>query len=360
MKIKDLRRFIIAVLTLAALTCALTETGRADTWRLNPKGEWDNLVDTPEGSQMMEVANAKKLIARGKTKEAKEALLQLRQEVTELQGPDLDAFIDAELQYADGNYDKAAQLYKAFLEDYPDSWLYESALRRTYQIATAYLYGRKRPVLKVFKLSAYEEGADLMHHIADLAGDAPIAKDALTEIAVAAEKRGEYLEAYQAWAEVSATWPTGELGQKALLGMARSLHSSYQGPGYDTTSLVSARTYYVNYKLRYPEAAEENNVQQQIELIDEQLAYKQYKIGEYYVRAEKTQAANLYFQAVIDTWPDTKSAVLAQKQLSPGDDPSVEVKKDWKRKTFEGVEDLLDEWYGLHKIFPELPAPESL
>jgi TolA-binding protein len=48
------------------------------------------------------------------------------------------------------------------------------------------------------------------------------------------------------------------------------------------------------------------------------MAHKQFRIGEYYQRTGKRQAANLYFDMIIRDWPKTEAAVLAQEALAEG------------------------------------------
>lgn len=89
-------------------------------------------------------------------------------------------------------------------------------MERQYSIADTFINGHTRSFLVVFRLHAYEEADIIMHDIADRSGDAPIAKRALKTLAKGYQKRKKYIEAYDVWAEISSTWPTGELGKVVL------------------------------------------------------------------------------------------------------------------------------------------------
>jgi outer membrane protein assembly factor BamD (BamD/ComL family) len=330
----------------------------ADTWHLGAEGDWEKVADDATGKYMLAVANVKQLISAGQVEPAQQALEQLKADFPDTAGPDLDAFMAAEMLYAEGKWSKAIKKYEEFIQAFSTSSLYESALEREYSIALAYLNGQKRKVLKVLRLSAYEEGVKIMRRIADRTGDAPIAKRALVAVARSCEKRGKFFvmdpdltDAYETWADISFRWPTGDIGKEALLGMAHSLHSAYRSHKYDSATLESARNYYEEFKSRYPELADEHNIDAKITIVDEQLAYKQLAIGEYYERAENKQAANLYYQLVVDDWPGTPAAQAARAKLQAADtqQSSASQKRNVKRRLFDAGNTFLDNWFGVWK-----------
>jgi len=330
----------------------------ADTLHLTSDGEWKKVADDAAGKYMLAVAKVKQLITAGEVESAQDVLERLKADFPDATGADLDTFMEAEMLYAVRKWAKAVKKYDEFIEAWPQSPLYESALEREYAIATAFLGGEKRKVLKVLKLSAYEEGVKIMRRIADRAGDAPIARRALIAVASSCEKRGRFFvtdpdqtDAYETWADISSRWPTGELGREALLGMAHSLHSAYRSHKYDSSGLESARRYYEDFKLRYSALFDEHNIDSKITMIDEQLAYKQFSIGQYYERAENKQAANLYYQLVVNDWPGTTAADAAAAKLETADtkEPSDKKKRTIRRRLFDVGNTFLDSWFGLRK-----------
>jgi outer membrane protein assembly factor BamD (BamD/ComL family) len=238
----------------------------------------------------------------------------------------LDAFIKAEMLFCQGKFSKAVRSYDKFLDEYPGSALFDAALDRQFAIATAFLAGQKRPILKVFKIRGYAAGARIMERISDRTGDAIIAMKAAVAVAQSLEKRGKFTEAYEEWLDISSRWPTGQIGKDALLAMARCKHAAYRGPKYDVSNLNSAKSYYENFRLRYLKDAEKIDVDKILKQIDEQLAYKQFSIGEYYQKTGSKQSANLYYQVVVDDWPESKAAKMAKKMRNENLD-SEKIKK---------------------------------
>ena len=91
--------------------------------------------------------------------------------------------------------------------------------------------------------------------------------------------------------------------------MAQTLHASYDGAQYDATVLDSARTYFEDSLVQYPDDAARLKISETLELITQQLAYKEYQVGFYYERTGNFDAADKYYLKVINTWPNSKASL---------------------------------------------------
>ncbi len=322
-----LRKTVIS-LTIVVISAVCV----GETWRLGSGQQWQRATDSNESAFAVAVSAAKQFVSTGQPNRAKRAYDALKRDFPEIVGSDFDAYVKAEMLYAKRKFAQAAQEYEKFIEDYPESWLRQSALERQYQIGSAFLNGQKRTVLLIFKLHAYEEGTEIMNKIADTAGDAPIAKKAIRTLALANEKRGAYDEAYLAWADAANRWPTGDIGQEALLGMARSLEKDYKGPKYDSKVLESARSYYNEYIERYPQSAAELGLKDKVSRIEQDLAMKELEIAKYYERTENYKAADMYCEKITEEFADTPAAQNAQAKLPTVKKQFVESQIPKKRK----------------------------
>jgi outer membrane protein assembly factor BamD (BamD/ComL family) len=305
-----IKGFILFILLCSAILAA------AETWHLAGGQEWQKVGQEGSSAFLMAVAQAKQFISTGSIGKAKKAFEKLKADYPQIAGDDFDAFVKAEMLYGQRKYVKASRAYDRFTDQFPQSVFYQSVLERQYQIATAFLGGQKITALKVIRIHAYDEGGEIMNKIADKAGDAPIAQNALKTLAQSKEKRGDYEEAWRTWSDVSNRWPTGQTGQEALFGMARSLERSYNGSKFDSKGLESSKSYYAEYQKRYPEAADELEVAQKLEYIEKELAEKELIIANYYAKTNSYMAANLYYQRVLDDWPDSTSASLAEQKMT--------------------------------------------
>ena len=328
-------RFIMLAVATGLLVSSIFS---AETWRLSEEGQWETV--SAEDKYLLAVAEIKKLVNMGETSAVGQAVDKLKKDFPEIAGPDLDAFIKAEMLFCEGKFTKAVSGYDKFLAEFPKSELYEAAMDRQFAIATAFLAGQKKRVLGVLAMRGYAEGAKIMERVSDQAGDAPIAKRAAVAVAQSLEKRGKFTEAYYKWSEISSRWPTGQSGKDALLSMARCKHAAYKGPKYNASDLISAKSYYENFKLRYPEDAEEIDVDKILKQIDGQLAYKEFNAGEYYQETGNKQSANLYYQMVVDNWQGSTAAEMAKRAMNEEKSGAKKGKK-WKENIIKKLEKLL-------------------
>jgi outer membrane protein assembly factor BamD (BamD/ComL family) len=311
---KHRTKFVLVIIGFS-LVFALP-SAYADTWRLEKGQGLKPVSDSNDGGYAQAVANIKQLINDGKTGKAKKAVEKLKKDFPNIAKPDFDAFMKAELLYADGKYQKAVEAYNKFLDKFPQSDFCDAALEREFAIATAYLSGQKIKVLGIFKISGFDTGEKIMDKISDRAGDEPIAKRAALTAVEHYEKRDMFNDAYDKWSQISSRWPTGQIGKDALLGMARCKHALYKGPQYNATNLISAKSYYESFQQRYPEEAKQLDIGEKILQINEQLAYKQFRIGCFYQRTGSLEAANLYYNMVVANWPESTAAKMAEEQIS--------------------------------------------
>lgn len=289
------------------------------------------IVFSTEGDDriLQAVAETKKLIDHDQIDAARDIFDELQADFPKIVRPDLDLFIQGEMHYGNNRFSKAVKSFEKLLTEYPRTSLSDAALDREFTIAKAYLAGRKKTVFGFIKLKGYAEGVRIMEKITDRAGlDSTRGTEASLAVAKNYEQRELYNEAYLKWWEISLEWDHGPVGKEALLGMARSKLEAYkQQPEYkrhlfDTSGLNTAKSCYARFKLLYPVDARQFDVDRIVEEIDEQLAYKQLSIGQYYQSTGHDKAANLYYRMVVNDWPDTQAAKTAKERLA--DHPDIE------------------------------------
>jgi len=356
MRHKHSQTIMIAVLTATLFFAASGICAEPETYRLGKSGKWQKIPDTPEGASMRQIAKIKQLIETGQPKAAKKAVADFRANYADLSTYELDAFdafIEGELFYAKRKWTKAVRKYDFLLDNWPESAFRPAALNRQFEIAKAFLDGEKRTVLKVLKLSAYEDADKIMHGIESREGDTPRSQRALVELAKGYQKQEKYLNAAEAWLEVIEIWRVGDVGENALYQMANSHNLAYKGSRYDSTTLETARSYYILYQGQYddPNFTTTEEVAAKIATIDEKLAEKQYTIGLHYENAENIEAAKIYYNHIInhEEWSTSKAAESAKTRLAvietgKTDDLS---KKRLPRKVFDAANVFLDSWFGL-------------
>jgi len=310
-------RILLAALLAGALPTALS-TASPEVWRLDSDENW--MAISPQDKFLVAVTEVKKLINTGQTEQARLAYEQLKKDFPELADPDLDAFIEADLLFSQGEFTKAYRAYEKIIKVRPQGRLRPAILDRQYAIGTAYLGGQKKTVLRVIKLKGDAEGVRIMETITDRAGiQSPLGLRAALAVAENYHRRELFSDEYLKWWEISLQYKTGQIAKDALLGMAASKHAIYNRQPeekrafYDPGNLRTAQSHYKEFVGRYPQDAEKLGTNQIIKQIDEQLAEKELVIAQYYGRTGRVQAANLYYDMVLQDYPQTEAAEAARQ-----------------------------------------------
>ncbi len=325
-----IRILLVLAVILAVSICPVLG---AETKPLKNALESISVSERNQSSYKLSVAEVEKLVDAGKCKAALKAFKRLKTDFPEIITPDsndFDLLIEAEILLCKGKLAKAARQYGKLLDEIPSgSRFYLPALERQFEIATAFLAGAKKPVLRIFKIKGYAEGVRIMEDIGyRLALDDPYGMGLKAELAVARsyQERKKYDEAFYRWAQIKDKHQNDELGKEALLAMAECRLAMYKGSDYDNSDLIgrplnpssfydSAKSCFEEFKLKYPQDVEKYDIEKKIKDLDEALASKQFKIGQYYQGTGNKLSANLYFQMVVYHWPETVTAKIAEQML---------------------------------------------
>ncbi len=309
-----------SLLLLTALWCL--GASAAQIQKLPNGTDRQSVAADPQQRFLQAVDELKELTRDGDAGDVKDALARIKDDFPQHAGPDLELFAMGELEFWNDRYAKAMVKYEKLMKDHPTSEFAAATMDREFEIATAYLAGRKKSVLGLFHIRGYAEGVEIMEKISDRTGlDEPNSIGLKAAIAVAEhyEAREKYIEAYLKWSEIASYWEMGPIGKKAILRMAEDNFAAYNKPPekrqplLDASKLTTAKTYYERFGLRYPEDAAKHDIPAKLKRIDEQMAYKQYTIGRYYQRTKRLEAANLYYDMVTENWPETEAARMAKE-----------------------------------------------
>jgi len=328
-----IRVVIVLAVMLLLSVCSLA---RAEIRYLGQAGDTSSVSQQSQDNYLLAVAQIEKLVDTGKCKAALRAFNQLKTDFPEIarqDSNDFALFIKAEMLRCKGKFAKAARAYSGLMDEFPpESRFYKAALDRQFSIATAFLAGRKRPVLGVFKIKGYAEGVRIMDGINYRLGFGdPIGIKAAVEVAKSYQERKKYDEAYYRWDEIREQCSSVTLRKDALLAMAQCRLAVYKGYEYDTSALIgrplnpesyynSAKSCYEKFRQQYPDDVNDFGIGQSLKEIDEELAFKQFKIGQHYQRTGNNLSANLYFQMVVNSWPQTNTAKMANEMLIKNSD----------------------------------------
>jgi len=319
--IKQVTGYVAAALILISGTsCSVFQSDKDEAVFKERKP----LTEEKTEKLLAEVDKLQDLVDAGKKGASTQCAAQLERDFPDIVELDLGMYLEGEMYLLKNKDLRAAKTFENMLEEYPNTELKATSQQRLFKIGKVYLGGKKKVVLGFLKVAGHADGVEILNKITDDIGledpDELGLKSALA-VAHSFEARKEHEEAYLKWLEISITWQRGELGKQALLGMAENKHAAYtihpeeRQPLFDAANLKTAKTYYEKFIVTFPDEAEALNIEKIILEIEEQMARKELSIGQFYQRTGQAQAANIYFNMVVETWPNTEAAQIARETI---------------------------------------------
>ena len=334
-------RFVVLCVLVAAAGSPARGEGTEHVWK---DGKWvaapKPVEGTPEGELALVRMHLDKENPKSALKAARNFLVKYpkdarREEVMMLIG-------QAEMDR--GNYDKAYDRFNEQMDQYRNGKFYDRAVQRQYEIADAFLKGRKRKAW-IFRVSGVDKGIEILNGIADRAPGTVIAEKALLRVADYHYNAKNVVEAVEAYDHYVKTFPQSPRKRvsHAILRAARARYAQYRGDAFDDTPLTDAQQRFIIYEERYPDEAKKNNVPMVLSQIRSALIQRYFTAAKFYQRVGRKTAAIFYYKKVIDQddkshWARraedalTKLGVKPAKTAAPKTDKKTDAAKESDKK----------------------------
>jgi outer membrane assembly lipoprotein YfiO len=211
---------------------------------------------------------------------------------------------------------KAFYYCDQLLDEHPDSSIYQNALQLQYEIADRYLLGAKDRLLGLRILNRQDAAIEMLFRIQQRAPGSPVSEKALLRTADYYWSAGDFdlaADAYHAYAQAHARSP---LVPQVRLREAYANLAQFNGPHFDATSVLNAKALLNQVKTEYPDLAQQENIDQKIELADRQMARKLYLSADFYRRTHKPAAAAVLCRRLIEVYPQLPEAADARQLLA--------------------------------------------
>ena len=277
--------------------------------------EWvsGETVDVPlEGV----AGEARGMIDAGQYRQAEKMLKEyLKETSTQEEGRAAAMLVYADSAFIRDEYGLADERYRQLIHEYPNTREFAVALRREFEIAKAWLEGKKKRVLGVLFLNAADEALEILSLIEQLAGGFRIAEVALWTQADYYYQTGQFELAEIAYRRLAQNYHSPRYNKAAMYWSSASAMATFPGIAYDETPLLDAHELYTQYRDKYPQQAQREDIPVLLEQINLKRSQKEYETGRFYCRIRKPEAAAYYFRYVIRNWPETLFAQQAELEL---------------------------------------------
>ncbi len=278
-------------------------------------GQWQAAPAPAKGTPEGELALMRHHIEQDKASKALGLAEAFAKRWPQSERQDEALFWAGQAEMAKGDYWAAFNWFERLIDRYPTSDFYERALHREAAIADAFLAGKKRQWLGVFRIGAEPEGLEIHERIAERAPATRLAAESLMKIANYHFQHEQWAEAADYYAQYGQLFRGRYDSAEAQFRHALAVYRSSHGPKFDDTPFLEAEQLFRLYEAHYPRQAADKGVGQYLASIQAARAQKDYNTARFYARTGHRQAAALYFREVIRLYPDSPQAAASRLSL---------------------------------------------
>ncbi|MCK4436869.1 outer membrane protein assembly factor BamD [bacterium] len=216
-----------------------------------------------------------------------------------------------------GEYQQAVDEYQKVIDNYPTSDKVAEVVESQYRIGNIF-FGEeiKSKFKKVFVESNYEKAAKVYRLVIKNAPYSSRAPEVQYRIGLCYLKGGGWSEAISEYEKVIENYPESQFVERAFYEIGLSCFNQSLSPLYDQTMTEEALKHFKEFRKRFPESSLSKEVQGKINSLRERKAERIYKIGQFYEKQGSTEAAGIYYQEIVDDYPDIKWARSALERLN--------------------------------------------
>jgi outer membrane assembly lipoprotein YfiO len=215
---------------------------------------------------------------------------------------------------AEGNFIAAANAYQELIEQYPDSKEVASALDGLYRVATGILEKGGRP--RLFAESNYSRARKLFQFLSERLPFGEKKARAQYKIGLSYFYDRVFPKAVLYYNRVVKNYPQSPYAEKAFFGIAMAyLNQSISTPR-DQTMTMRARDKFRSFQRLFPNSPLQKDAEEKLFLLNERLAEHLYRIGTFYKKQGELAAAKIYYESILNDYPETSWAALGRARLN--------------------------------------------
>lgn len=303
--------------SILAVVLAAAAVGWADEGTyVFEDGKWVQVAQPAKGTVAGELELIRQAVREGRSRRAVSLTKRFLKDhpISPAREPAMSLAGQAEMNRS--RYFQAYEWYRRQIDEFPGGDLLERALQREYDVADAFLQGRKRLLMGWLPVPATDDGVEILTRIVEQAPGSEVAERALLRRADHHYDRRQYDEAIDAYDQfVQLYGRSSEQAPYAMLQAARGTYALFRGVRYDETPLLDARQRFLSFAEAYPSRADEANVAQVLATIRDILAEKNYRTARFYDRVGRPEASAHYYRIVVNEFSGTEWSDAARQAL---------------------------------------------
>jgi outer membrane protein assembly factor BamD len=212
-------------------------------------------------------------------------------------------------------YYKAHIVYNKILTQYPHSKRTSQIIKNEYEIGEIFLSGKKRKVMGIELLPALSTAEEIFKSIVESNPYSKYGDDAQYQLGQVYKKMGNYSKAEKAFEAVIKNYPDSPLAEKARYQIALTSLESSKASEYEQKSTEKAIEGFEEFIEEEPPQELKKEAEEAISKLKDKKAKHDFDIAKYYEDNSEYKAAVIYYQSVINEYPQSIWAKKAKERI---------------------------------------------
>ena len=223
----------------------------------------------------------------------------------------------AQLLEKKGDYNGSFKAYTTLLKKYPETPHFEEAVAEQINIANSYLRGRKIKLFGIPTFTALERAQEMYETVLL---NAPYSKyAALTQfnLGLSLEHQGKTSEAITAYQQLIDKYPTSTICDNALYQIGYVYMSlGMQGNSQDLSALKESQDNFEDFLIQYPNSEKSIQAHDNMDAMMVRECADTLRIARFYDFSKDYKSSAIYYNEVIQKYPQSSSASVAKARLT--------------------------------------------
>lgn len=212
-------------------------------------------------------------------------------------------------------YYQAFKAYQKVMEIYPSTSRMDEVIKREYNIGELFYEGQKRKFFGVDILPAIDQAIEVFRSIVENAPYSQYADKAQYNLGLCYKKLKDYSAATAEFEALVDKYPESPLAGQAKYQLAHCSYKASLKPEYDTENADKAIEEFKSVIESQKDDRLIEEAKSNIFELENKKAQSSYQIAQFYEKRRKYNSAKIYYQEVVDNYPNTPWAAKAIERL---------------------------------------------
>lgn len=287
-----------------------------------------NLKRLPKETPELQVEYARSLMVAEKYKDAFRETKKFDDFYADTEYADDNQFVRGEIRMAQGNPLAAAKEFQKVVANYPGSNLFDQVIAKQYEIGDR-LYAKGQANLEkrwkrwhFLKKKPLKQAIDVYSMVIENQPFTDAAAAAQYKIGLCHQTRKEYRSAEEEYKRVIEDYMSSDWVDEASYSLAICYCDESLTPQYDQSISELAVRAIDNFKTRYASDARTAELETKRAEMRERIAAQRLMTAQFYEKRRDFKPARIYYEVVVEQFPDTSAAEQAKAWLAANPAPA--------------------------------------